>query len=63
MKDAKTHKEFRLEVVNIDDDLMYNCLLSHHMVPFKILSPADAFLPVIKDEKEIFVLLMKKHCF
>ncbi len=63
VKDAKTHKEFRLEVVNIDDDLMYNCLLSHHMVPFKILSPADAFLPVIKDEKGDFRAINEETLF
>lgn len=54
VKGAKKHKDFKLEVVNIDDDLIYNCLLSHHIVPFNVLSPADAFLPIIRDAKDDF---------
>jgi hypothetical protein len=49
VKDAKKHKDFKLEVVNIDDDLMYNCFLSHHVIPFNVLQPADAFLPINRD--------------
>lgn len=49
VKDAKKHKDFNLESVNVDDDLMYNCFLSHHVIPFNVLQPADAFLPINRD--------------
>lgn len=49
VKGAKKHKNFSLKAVNIDDDLMYKCFLSHHVMPFNVSEPADAFLPIIRN--------------
>lgn len=49
VKNAKKHKDFKLEVTNIDDDLMYTCFLSNNILPFNASQPENAFLPILKD--------------
>jgi hypothetical protein len=43
------HKEFRLTVNNVDDKFVFNILLSHHLTPFGMSTPANGILPIEKN--------------
>lgn len=45
----KKHTQFSLNAVNIDDQFIWDCYISKHVLPFYICSPAKALLPVKKE--------------
>ncbi len=46
---AKLHKDFSLDVRNVDDHFVYDCYLSNHLLPFIIDGAAKALLPMKKE--------------
>jgi hypothetical protein len=51
---AKEHKEFSINVQNVDDQFMFEFYQSNHLLPFIVCDPAMAFLPMKRDN-EIFI--------
>lgn len=50
VSDAKLHRDFSLNVRNVDDQFIYDCYLSNHILPFYTCDPAKALLPMRKEE-------------
>jgi methylase of polypeptide subunit release factors len=58
---AKKHEDFTLNVVNVDDQFIFDCYKSEHILPFYMCSAAKALLPmkcedgqwVVVDEQEL----------
>ncbi len=50
VSDAKLHRDFSLNVRNIDDQFIYDCYLSNHILPFYTCDAAKALLPMRKEE-------------
>lgn len=46
---ANLHKDFYLNVQNVDDQFIYDCYLSNHILPFYTCNPSKALLPMRKD--------------
>lgn len=51
VKSAKRHKDFSLNVINVDAQFIYDCYTSSHILPFYICDAAKAFLPMRKIEE------------
>jgi hypothetical protein len=49
VSDAKRFKAFSLNVRNVDDQFIYDCYLSNHILPFYSCYPAKALLPMRKE--------------
>lgn len=49
VSDAKLFKDFSLNVRNVNDQFIYDCYLSNHILPFYTCNPAKALLPMRKD--------------
>ncbi|MDL2219687.1 SAM-dependent methyltransferase [Ruminococcaceae bacterium OttesenSCG-928-O06] len=49
VSDAKRFKDFSLNVRNVDDQFIYDCYLSNHILPFLTCSAAKALLPMEKE--------------
>lgn len=49
VSDAKLHREFSLNVHNVDDQFIYDCYLSNHILPFYTCDAAKALLPMRKE--------------
>lgn len=47
---AKIHKDFTLNVSNVDGRFVFDVLLSHHLTPFHMSDPAKGLLPIRKGE-------------
>lgn len=45
VSDSKKSKDFRLPKVAIDDEFVTNAILSHHLTPFHMASPAKMLIP------------------
>jgi hypothetical protein len=58
---AKTHKDFSMTVNGMNDDVVFDVLLSHHLTPFDIGEGAKGVLPIARDVKDVWeaVPLMK----
>lgn len=50
VRDAKLHKDFSLNVHNVDDQFIYDCYLSNHILPFYTCDVAKALLPMRKED-------------
>jgi hypothetical protein len=46
---AKLHKDFSLNVRNVDDQFIYDCFLSNHLLPFTMNNTAKALIPMKKE--------------
>lgn len=46
----KKHKDFSLNVINIDDQFIYDCFESEHVLPFYLAAPAKTLLPIKRNE-------------
>jgi hypothetical protein len=49
VREAKLHKDFSLNVRNVDDQFIYDCFLSNHLLPFTINNVAKALIPMKKE--------------
>lgn len=47
--DAKRYKDFSLNVLNVNDQFIYECYMSHHILPFCVCGSAKALLPMRKE--------------
>lgn len=50
VSDAKRNVDFSLNARNIDDQFVYDCYMSNHILPFFACSPAKALLPIKKED-------------
>lgn len=50
VSDAKLHRDFFLNVHNVDDQFFYDCYLSNHILPFYTCDAAKALLPMRKED-------------
>ena len=50
VSDAKRYKDFSLNVRNVDDQFIYDCYLSNHILPFYMCNAAKALLPMRKED-------------
>lgn len=48
--DAKLYKDFSLNVQNVDNQFIYDCYLSNHILPFFTCDPAKALIPMRKED-------------
>jgi len=46
----KMHRDFSLDVRGVDDEFIYDCFTSSHILPFNMNAPAKALLPMRKEE-------------
>jgi hypothetical protein len=52
LADAKKNLSFTMDIINIHDNFMYKCYMSHHLTPFHLSDPEDVFIPLIKSDNE-----------
>jgi len=49
VSEAKKNVDFSIEAKNIDNQFIYDCYMSNHILPFLSCAPAKALLPMRKD--------------
>lgn len=57
VSNAKKHRDFSLNVVNVDDRLIFKCFMSHHLTPFNVSNPSDSLLPIEKNQEGSWVAI------
>lgn len=56
VSDAKRYKDFSLNVRNVDDQFIYDCYMSNHILPFYACDAAKALLPMRKEDGRWMVI-------
>ena len=57
VSDAKKHQDFSLDARSIDEQFIYDCFMSNHLLPFILCAPAKALLPMKKNAEGKWVVI------
>lgn len=49
VKDAKNFKDFTISATGVDPKFFFDVLMSNHLTPFDLITPAKGFLPINND--------------